>query len=425
MSEIEQTWPADAFDAISIGAREGQFKIEATEGNQVQLLGDWGSRYWREGQPEPLGRWLQLHLWRYLEGGELTLRLPKTKAWVVELSVGRGEIQVKNVDARLHLMLGKGDIKVEDSHGIIDLSSGHGTLEVKHCVEAKMPELPPRVADAPGSNPASYTDRKRIQNPWDAEYWDGEYWAEWGLQFAEQATAWATQFTKFFTNLDWKPGSAGLNLRTGKGDIRVEDVQVDSCSIWLGRGDVRMQEGRVGGLEAYAGHGDFDIQAVLPSADWAIKTSHGNIQFALPADARAKLDAATRHGDIRSDIPLVRVGRQGPETRHGGRMVGTVGPTEERAPQISLTALNGDIIIEVRRTKSRAVYQTAATSTESAAYSSPAQLSNAGTTGRPADDKRDDASQPAYDSPLAVLQALSAGKLTVEEAERWLRILES
>jgi hypothetical protein len=436
MSDVEQVWPADAFDAISIAAREGQFKIEGSDGNQVELKGDLDSRYWRDVQPEPLGRWLQLHLWRYSGGGELTLRLPKNKAWIVELSAGRGEIQVKNLQARLQLMLGKGEIRVEDSRGIIDLSCGNGTLEVKHWIETKMPERSPRPTDAP--SPAATPDkdrsdrwsgsrdRTRMQNPWDVGYWDEEYWTEWGLQFAEKATAWATQFTKFFTNMDWKPGQAGLDIRTGKGDIRVQDVQAETCSLWLGKGDARMEDGRIAELVAYAGHGDFDCQAILPTGDWAIKTSHGNIRLALPADAQVKLDAATRHGDIHSDIPLVRVARPGPEARHGGRMVGTLGSTEGKTPELDLTTLNGDIVIEVRQVKSRPAQKPA---TESATASSNAVPRHAGadTTGLAAAEKGDSATtdQPTYDSHIAVLQALSEGKLTVEEAERLLRRLES
>ncbi len=62
MSKLEHTWPRDAFDAISIVALGGQFEIEGTDGDQVELEGDFESRWQPDPRLEPAERWLQLQL---------------------------------------------------------------------------------------------------------------------------------------------------------------------------------------------------------------------------------------------------------------------------------------------------------------------------------------------------------------------------
>jgi hypothetical protein len=243
------------------------------------------------------------------------------------------------------------------------------------------------------------------------------------MQLAEQAASWAGRISRFFTQPDWKPGDAGIHLRTGKGDAKLEYVVTKSCGIWLGKGNVTMDHGCIADLKAYAGHGDVKCESILPQGEWAVKTGHGNIRLSLPADTQAKLDIATRHGDIRSEIPLVRVGRPGPESRYGGRMVGTVGNLDSsrdsrpgyKPAEIDLATMNGDIRIGLLRSESP--YTTATTASASTG-NEVNRVENENE--RPIDTKVETPQQ-TYDSPLNVLQALSHGEITVEEAERVLK----
>ncbi len=523
MSRIEQAWPMDAFDAINILIPETRFEIRGTPGDQVVIEGNVDDR--RDFQIDLVDRWLQIHQWERPRGTHLTLHLPRKKAWTVELSAWWGEIEVADVAARLQVKVGKGEIKVERCEGLFDLVSGQGNIELDNCTEKDMPAAPPRPVEVPPTTPAApagdsrneFRSRKGARAPWDWGNWDEQDWTQWGMQLAEQATAWANHLSRFFTQLDWKPGQARVHIQTGKGDVHARDVDATNMTLWLGKGDIKMERGVAANLEAYAGHGDIECKSILPTGDWDIRTSHGNIRLALPANTQAKLDVATRRGDIRSEIPLVRVARPGPESRHGGRMVGTVGQAESKsyapndprahirmragrwvmvdkefhfgpatesgaAAQISLATVNGDIFIELE--SSRAPYSTRpiqpakpaaekapsgatmteenrtdtspdepaspspATAGQSVATTSPSSVtaSPSSATGDPSSVTGIvDANQPvaaaategsaatrgpattegapAADPQLAILQALSQGQISVQEAERLLHDL--
>jgi hypothetical protein len=461
MSEVKHMWPSEAFDAISLAAFDGQFEIEGTDGDQVELQVDLEKRVARDLQPEPVERWLQIHLWERPGESQLTLRLPKKKAWVVDLSAGRGQVHVTGIQARLRVMLGKGEIRIEDCRGTFNLASGKGNVEIERCAEAEMPERPPMprfepafqsppppeappVPEGPavngefrfhfGRGPRMH-HRMKPGASWEWFGFDADDWAEWGAQFGEQARGWAQQFVnRFVSQVDWLPEKAGLTLHLGKGDAGLEEVVAKSCTIQVGSGDVELEDGRIETLDVSVGRGGVEVKSVLPAEDWDLQVRHGDIRLSLPANARARLDVATRHGEINSQVPLVRVGRPGPEARHGGRMVGNVGQAEGKAPEISLNAMSGDIEIELQKGASKYSYKpgtenppvkTNAPAPEPVVETAPAAAPTAEVSGAATEDKpAATANPPQYDSQLAILQALSEGHISVAEAEKLLQSLK-
>lgn len=199
------------------------------------------------------------------------------------------------------------------------------------------------------------------------------------------------------------PGTTtGINIQTGKGDIILEEINAKSCVIRAARGDARLKRGEVGSLDMKIIAGDIESESCLPAGDWNLRANRGDIKLSLPADTSARLDVTTRHGDIHSKTPLVRVTRQGPESWHGNRMVGSIGAkTEGKIPEIHVSTLNGDIEIKTESTTSP-YYE----------KSEAEKPSSTPTITKSAD---------VYDTPLAVLTALSEGKISVDEAERLLR----
>jgi hypothetical protein len=140
----------------------------------------------------------------------------------------------------------------------------------------------------------------------------------------------------------------------------------------------------------------------LPAGDWLIRANRGDVRLSLPSDTAARLDLTTRHGDIQSKTPLVRVTRQGPESWHGNRMVGIIGAkTEGKVPEIDVSTLNGDIEIKTESFESP-YYNTS--EKEQNMTTSPTSQTGA-----------------VYNSELEILTALSGGKINVDEAERLLR----
>src|SRR5512140_53519 len=117
MSEINKKWAADGFDAIRITLLRGEFNIEGTDGNEVELEGEFESRRGYVPTLEPVGRWLPLSLWTRHGDGYFTLRLPRSKAWVVELSAPSADVSAADIQARLGLRLGRGDVQSENCRG--------------------------------------------------------------------------------------------------------------------------------------------------------------------------------------------------------------------------------------------------------------------------------------------------------------------
>ncbi|HMD88988.1 MAG TPA: DUF4097 family beta strand repeat-containing protein [Anaerolineaceae bacterium] len=438
MNTIERTWPADAFDAISIWAPGIQLTIKSTEGEEVRLESQVGGQVLREFKLEPVERCLQVHMWdEYVSQTPFILYLPEKKNWVVDCSAARGKIEVSDIQARLQLTLQKGDIRLTNCRGIFAITCGDGHVELKHCSEADMPERPSISQTRPDFQTSTVGDSNmssRFFRNW--RYWAAEDWADWGMEFSEKARAWGQQFGQFLDHMGWTPHKTGVSMQMSKGDLRLEDIQASACLIKLSKGNAVLEQGRITELDIFLSHGNLDCKSILPAGNWIIEASHGDIHLSLPSDSQARLDVATRQGDIHSKIPLVRVARPGPEARFGGRMVGTIGEMENISSQLSLAASHGNIDIEVEQAKSQYPNNASQqqTSQKDEALSNQTPVDNP-VTNEPVDasdqsiKEKDNISseipQPEVDPRLAILQALHDGAISIEEAEQLLIKLEA
>ena len=396
MARVEQTWSASDFDAIGIRAHQGKFVIQGIDGDKVKLEGNIAARYTRNLILGPVGRWLQIYSsWQYGES-QFTLQLPKSKIWTIDIFSGKAQFKAENIQAHLHAWFGKGEVQIENCRGVFTVTSGNADVRVKHFVEIATPEVPPLIKEEKHvkfDEPESWGD-------WGAEM--GERWGQWGEEFGNQfGEEFGEKFLRQFFGHSPVP-NPGLAVQTGKGDIELEDFDVKTCSISTARGDARLKQGRVGNFYAKIISGDINCESLLPAGDWNIRANRGDVHLSLSADTRTRLDVTTRHGEIISKTPLVRVTRQGPESWHGGRMVGSIGAnTDGKLPEIKVSTLNGDIEIKTESGESK-YYEKTENENSPAVPVIPQSVS-------------------VYDTPLAVLTALSDGKISVDEAERLLR----
>jgi hypothetical protein len=428
MSDILQSWPVDAFDAINIYMHGGHFNIIASDGDQVELEGDSGDPADYDFSPEVAGRWLQIHQWYDSDSQpNFTLRLPKQKAWVLDLYAWHGKAEIAGLSGRLQISLQKGDITVSDCQGQFFVTSSSGNVELTRCSEAQAPERPPQPqnTDSPVHQNQPFPKDIFSNGPWDWISWSPEEWTDWGMRFGEKASKWAQQFASFWDHMGWDHNKAGIFLHSANGDVHLEEIDATVCGVSLAKGNIEFNRGRVTYLKASTSHGDIECKSLLPDGGWSLRTSHGNVKLSLPADTRARLDAATRHGNIHSNVPLVRVSRPGPESRNGGRMVGTLGSTEGNTIEISMSTLHGDIEINLEQTRSAYASRP---ETRQAAQASPVNSAPAEPSAAEGNDNQDtnavesNASTP--DPQLAILQALSEGTISVEEAEHLLNNLK-
>jgi hypothetical protein len=427
MSTIENVWPADSCDGISIWTPGGDVSITGTDDEQIKLESDVEEQFPRPDVGQIAGRWLLIRLFgRRPDEGEFALHLPKDKKWVVQLSAARGDVSISDIQARLRVDLQRGDVQVENCQGIFTIAAGQGDIKLERCAEMEMPELPPQPDGSLDFRIPPFPEGTVNVGPGRHWRWDNaEDWATWGMEVANQARNWGQQFRQIFGSVGWISQKDGVSLHVGHGDANLETVETSACAIRLGSGDTTIEDGWIASLQVKTGRGDIQCDSVMPAREWAIETAHGDINLSLPANAQARLDVATRHGSIHSDVPLVRVGRPGPEARYGGRMVGTMGKSDADTAEISLVAMHGDIQVDVESAPSpytgkqafqytpaqpAAAPAVGATVTESAAAEQTAPaMEHAGTS--------------EQSTEMAILQSLSEGKISAAEAEQLLRNL--
>lgn len=406
----EWKWNADAFDAIRIAATNGEFEIVGTDTNEISLEGEERRRGFGS-DPTIAGRWLNLH--PFGGGSDWTLTLPKSKAWVIEVSCASGELEVQDVDARINAQMGSGEVRLENCRGVFNIRSGSGDVRMENCTQMEVPQPPEQVAGDQRQNAQGVPPRPgmppvppvppipgippippippinikmkmgkgvNLEAPEDWEEY-GREWEQWGEQFGEQVSQWAEHFSRNFS-FGFKFGDdedkrEGFHVRLGSGDVQIEEVDAQVVTIRIGSGDVQIEQGRIAELDIQNSRGDMQIEGVLPTTAWELITRHGELELVLPGDTYARIDAATRHGEIECDAPLVRVGRPGPGARHGGRMVGTIGEGSGEPVDIHLESQHGDISINLERRPSRFAGKPAATTTTVQRTSAPQRAAEA------------------------------------------------
>ncbi len=153
------------------------------------------------------------------------------------------------------------------------------------------------------------------------------------------------------------PREANLDLHTGDGNIRVNDVKGD---LHLDSGDGNIEahslegklnadthdgniraEGRFDALQLHSGDGNIEAEARAGSrmdAGWSLRTGDGRVALRLPADFAADLDAHTGDGRVSVDVPVTVSGSLRENTVRG-KMNGGGQPLELRSG-------DGDIRVE-------------------------------------------------------------------------------
>jgi DUF4097 and DUF4098 domain-containing protein YvlB len=214
----------------------------------------------------------------------------------------------------------------------------------------------------------------------------------------------------------WQAGGANHQIKTGSGDITLRDVRAEGLDVTTGRGDCAVRQMALRTLNAKTGYGDCAIEGHPLGGQWEVRTGKGDLSLMLPATAAARVEAATRHGSVRSELPQVKVARPGPASQFGGRTIVVIG--DEPRAEIRLETTKGDISVRAAGVTSTAV----------------------GVERRPTDAERETRvavrveppSQPMLDpqtgsdkrSALTILESLSRGEISVDEAETLLRSLE-
>ena len=229
-----------------------------------------------------------------------------TAIW--SLHTGVGEARLRGCGGRLTLKTGSGDIDVQGFEGSVACTSGSGSIAATAIAgrsELRTGNGEIRVDGCPASGTvltgAGDVELKGVGGTW--------------------------------------------NIRSGSGDIEVRVRESASLEIVTGSGDVGIAGGALTALRVQTSSGDVRCESILVGPQHTILSGHGDITLELADPPGARLQVITGHGEVESAFPLVRVGKQGPQS--GVRYVGNAG---ESTIDVELRTSAGDIRIGRRRT---------------------------------------------------------------------------
>jgi hypothetical protein len=412
--EWERQYPAEGLTAIEIELRRGDVVVEtgppdkvvlrADSGNsvteadlriqqgdgvlriaQVSIGGGWGGNFF-----EDLGRG-DFNLERLGElfnrFGRIDLRLavPPSVRRVSAVS-GLGSVRVLQWADEARVRTGKGDVTIGAASGRVDVKCGVGAVRVERF----------------GGSCAIQTGMGEVT----VGGGEGEARLHTGVGKVQVADA--------TLNLDANTGMGDVrlervggkaSLRTGLGELRVVGARDLTLDVQTGKGDLRA-DGAFGPVRGRSGFGAVIWQASRLGSSVELNTGHGEIDFTFATGNGAiRIDAASGRGRIDSDIPLMQVGQPGPEGFFRQRVVGTAGEGEIRTT-VRLRSGAGNVRLHRGEAPPAAPAEPVAVPvTASAPPPASAEVS------------------PQPRTRLEILQALSQGQITIEEADRRLREL--
>ncbi len=280
--------------------------------------------------------------------------------------MGKGDVCAVEGASPLTIKTGKGDVVVRAWHGDLDVTTGKGDVA---------------VSDLTG-----------------------------GLHMTTGAGETVVEH--------WQAGGANTHqIKTGSGEVVLNDAQAQSLEVTTGRGDCALRQVALRSLRGRTGYGDFTIEGDPLGGQWTVRTGKGALALTLPATAPARVEAATRHGSVRSDLPQVKVARPGPVSQHGGHTIMVIG--EEPRAEIRLETVKGDI--SVRAAGSTAMVVPGAIEGQPATQLMPPLAVRVEPPAPPALTAKPG---PERNTALTVLESLARGEISMDDAETLLKSLE-
>lgn len=369
------------------------------------------------------------------------------------INTGKGDIQAIECDGELRTQTGSGNVQVTSGSGHFIAKSGSGDVYVnrphEQCLSISTASGNVLVRDgtvlgmAIGVARGDVTSSARLQLPpegIDQDLEDALEAANIDFQGLEQKIARAVEDAI---------GRAGHHLKTGDLGFEASD-----SGVRITRGGVPVFEANDSGVRFKKGNFAFEAsdagvrikrgaaagQGAVPPGTFDIETHSGNIMLDVPYGAPMRVEALVASGEVRSDVPLVTVGRPGPRGSTQ-RFVGGTTPGTEPRMSLRLKTDRGDIRVRAIHT---VVAPPPAPPPPASRPSTPAPprmmdtsavvVTHGSPVGPDAPTSRVSIEQTPTSEPReltereermqTILEALAGGSLSVAEAERLLRALD-
>ena len=331
---------------------------------------------------------------------DIDLLVPAGADPLVTVQTGKGDVRLNGMRRAQSVRTGKGDVSVSGTVNGLQIDSGAGDVSVSGCGgELNIHTGAGDVAvSACQANVTAKTGR-------------GDVSIDEVIGALEINTGSGDVSVGNWQTSDNGTASIGT-IHTGSGDISVGNAYAGSLRVQTGRGDCSLGQVRLGKLDVNTGSGDLALSGDPGTGRWQAKTGKGDMVLKLPATTSARIEAATRHGDIRSDLPQVKVGRPGPASQHGGRTIIVLG--DEPRAEVILESGKGDIAVRasgpmpVAAGQQVAVAEVVASQVLDWPSSQPVPATR---------------TAPTRDVTMGVLESLSRGEISVDEAEMLLKAM--
>ncbi len=418
MSSYQRDLPAEGLEEVEIEICQGSLNLrtaEPGEGGRIEsgagLEAEMSGSQLRIRQPGNLGKLLGVHLFGG-GGGDTKVVLP-CSVRRLKCSTGHGDIRIEGVRAEVRADTGKGKLFLSGA-----------------------PADKERASSGAGSSPWSFSHH--LSTGW------GSVEVQ-GIQGSlEASTGWGDlRLEDVGGQVEASTGCGSIaaggisgraKLATGFGDVVATDLDNTQLKAETGMGRVVI-DGRLSGARVTTGSGEIICHYEAIEGDHRLESGNGDIRLHLFDGAETRINATTRHGRIETDLPLVKVGTSGPEGRFSQRFVGSTGGGNPRA-SITLHTHHGDIRIARHGAKAGDARLAPAPRPEGEAVQ-PQELAASPDIQEPkvllldppaAPLEEDSTLTPSQDAPedtsgdqsksaeLQVLEAVSRGELSVEEA---------
>ncbi len=248
---------------------------------------------------------------------------------LLELSTGRGDIEIRGR---------QGDVKLTSAHGDVTLDDLTGNASITMHGGLKGGDL--SVRNVKGNVTVDgHADDTNISNVSGLVAMNGDYVGETNVQNLGQGFRFSSSRTDLETgkipgelsldlhDLHASNVGGGFKLRTRSKDIHLEDV--------------------TGDIEVSNSHADVELHvSKSPVGNIQITNSNGGIEIALPAQSAFQVEARARNGEIRSDFGEVKVQNTSEENAVANGAVGAAGK------KVQLSTEHADI--EIRKAGQKA-----------------------------------------------------------------------
>ncbi len=245
----------------------------------------------------------------------------------VNLHNGSGRIDAAGLRGRLRLKCGNGALTLRESAGDLQAHNGNGAVEIEG-FEGVV-------------NASSGNGRVRLSGS------RGEATLHSGNGNVEVADAEGQiRATTGNGSISLTEVGGVAEANSGHGSVSIDAPRGLAARVTTAMGSIHISRGALGPSRLNSSMGSIDCRAALLPGAYTLESSMGTVALTLPPEARARIDAQTSFGRVRSDFPLVQVGRSGPMSFGGMRMVGSIG---EGAPDVEVTLRSDKGGVNLRR----------------------------------------------------------------------------